>query len=236
MPNPEWWGGDGWTDLLGRFSKVLCKTKHAEEIFSRIKCQRGFSYDLVRTGFRSRDLFNSGVTRERKFLHVAGKGSTRGTEAVYTAWTHFGITVPLTILSANPLPKAANVTQLTRVSDEELAELMNNHLFHLCPSETEGWGHAIHEAMSVGSVIISTNAPPMNEWPLGFFVSPGSSFEHGLTRAWKVDGSGVWNAVQQVSAWHEDVLKVAKLEAYCAFHKEKRCFDAAMNALFGEKK
>jgi glycosyltransferase involved in cell wall biosynthesis len=49
--------------------------------------------------------------------------------------------------------------------------LQNTHAFHLCPSETEGYGHYIVEALSVGAVVVSVDAPPMNE-----LVTP----EHGI--------------------------------------------------------
>ena len=50
-----------------------------------------------------------------------------------------------------------------RLSEEEVLRLMNTHGVHLCPSRTEGFGHYIVEALSTGAVVVTTNAPPMNE-------------------------------------------------------------------------
>lgn len=50
-----------------------------------------------------------------------------------------------------------------RVSERELRYLQNSRGLHLCPSESEGFGHYIAEGMSAQSLTLVTDAPPMNE-------------------------------------------------------------------------
>jgi glycosyltransferase involved in cell wall biosynthesis len=58
----------------------------------------------------------------------------------------------------------ANIEMITeRVDEATLRRLQNESALYLCPSEAEGFGHIILEGLSVGGVVITTDAPPMNE-------------------------------------------------------------------------
>lgn len=158
IPNPEWWFAQ-WTGQAGQVEKFLCKTKHAEMIFS----QHGLP--TVYTGFLSRNLYNPHVMKKRAFLHIAGASKTKNTLAVYEAWRD--IDAPLYIISQSYwklLEPTKQIRIYRHLDDDALARLMNACWFHVCPSAYEGWGHYIHEGRSTGAIIITTNAEPMRQF------------------------------------------------------------------------
>lgn len=161
IPNPEWFKPE-YANHLGRLDRVLTKTRHAEAIFDALGCSTQF------TGFTSEDRLLADLPREPVFFHLAGRSGNKGTRPLIDLWLRQPTWPTLTIVQRDkllsPLPSAANLHFVTRyLPDAELRVLQNRHLFHLCPSETEGFGHHLVESMSVGAVILTTDAPPMNE-------------------------------------------------------------------------
>jgi glycosyltransferase involved in cell wall biosynthesis len=100
--------------------------------------------------------------------------------------------------------------------------LQNRHLFHLCPSEVEGFGHYLAEAMSVGAVVITTNGAPMNELvqpERGLLVAPVSRRSENLATRYGVDAAGIEQAVAQALAM-SDAQRVRTGEAARRFFLE----------------
>ncbi|HKT38005.1 MAG TPA: glycosyltransferase, partial [Ktedonobacterales bacterium] len=97
------------------------------------------------------------------------------------------------------------------MDDTTLQELQNSHWFHLCPSETEGYGHYLTEAMSVGAVVITLDAPPMNELvppDCGLLVPPSvKTGRQHLATTYFFDDHAMEAAVEQAMAMDEETLQ-----------------------------
>lgn len=166
IPNPEWFGPLQ-RRLLPRVDRVLCKTRHAVALFEGLGCEPAY------LGFTSADrrLPRAGPPAEGCF-HMAAGSREKGTAALVALWRRHPEWPRLTIAQhprlygggrADPidLPNVRHV--LEYLGDDDLRRLQNAHDLHLCPSEVEGFGHCIVEAMSCGAVVLTTDAPPMNE-------------------------------------------------------------------------
>jgi len=158
IPNPEWASPESLTHLPA-FELVWCKTREAHRLFGPLSEAARY------VGFESEDRYDPTIERTHEVLHVAGNNILKGTESVVEAWAqNHGTLPPLTIVGDVLAPRAiSGVTFLRDLPDEELRRLQNRCWIHLCPSEAEGWGHTIHEGLSVGARVIVTDAPPMSE-------------------------------------------------------------------------
>ncbi|RAP56872.1 glycosyltransferase [Oleiagrimonas sp. MCCC 1A03011] len=161
MPNPEWFLPRD-RRYLGDIDLVLAKTRHAERIFRRL------NKPVMYTGFTGRCRFDPEQPRKATFFHLAGRSHAKGTERLLALWRRHPEWPLLTVVqnprTARPGPPAANIHHhVGYIDDAELRRLQNTHRFHLCPSETEGFGHYIAEAMTVGALTVTVDAAPMNE-------------------------------------------------------------------------
>ncbi|MBB6188119.1 glycosyltransferase [Rhodanobacter sp. MP7CTX1] len=170
IPNPEWMSQRD-ERHLHQIDALLAKTRVAASIFQA----RGIRTLYI--GFRSTDCLISQVPRQPRFLHLAGASRMKGTRRLLALWRRHPEWPPLLVLQAPQTaqsipstPARDNVEHRIATLDDidEVRRLQNSHVFHLCLSEAEGWGHYIAEAMSCGAVVITCDVPPMNE-----MVRPG---------------------------------------------------------------
>jgi glycosyltransferase involved in cell wall biosynthesis len=178
LPHPEWFLPRD-MEALHRVDLVLAKTREAQRIFADKGCR------ALCIGFTSDDRLDASVPRERAFFHLAGASRTKNTRPLLALWRRHPEWPRLTVVQhpneANPGLPAANIEhRIDYLEDAELKRLQNAHRFHLCPSATEGFGHYIVEAMSVGAVVITLDAPPMNE-----MITP----ERGVLVPWSHTGT-----------------------------------------------
>lgn len=161
VPNPELWDR-GWDARLQRIERVLCKTHEAAVMFGTM-----YGWMKQRTtfvGWRSEELYDPSVTKERRFLHVGGPSDAfKGTDVLLEAWQEYDIPYPLTVVGSSRQCQARAVTMLPRMPRAAFVRELNRHAFHIVPSLCEGWCHASHEAAGVAAVLIATDAPPMSD-------------------------------------------------------------------------
>ena len=181
IPNQEWLREDTLANLE-RCQEVWCKTLYATELFR----QRGYKARYV--GFTSRDRFLPSVEKDYAcFIHIPGRSLLKGSTTLLSVWAQHPEWPTLTVVTSRRelLPFACkNIVLITAfLDDEALGQLMNRAGVHLCTSETEGFGHYLNEALSTQAVVITTDAPPMNELVTDTFGSL-VSFEKSSTQGW----------------------------------------------------
>lgn len=178
LPHPEWFLPRD-MEALDRIDLVLAKTREAQRIFAAQGCR------ALCIGFTSDDRRDAAVPRERAFFHLAGSSRTKNTGPLLALWRRHPEWPRLTVVQ-HPKEACAGASapniehRIGYLDDAELKRLQNAHRFHVCPSTTEGFGHYIVEAMSVGAVVISLDAPPMNE-----MIAP----ERGILVPWSRTGT-----------------------------------------------
>ncbi len=231
IPNQEWYCSS-YDPIIPHMTKILCKTRDAEAIFrNKLMVQ----YDRIEhIGFESRDRYQPLVTRKRKFLHVAGKSTFKNSEAVAYVFAKYFDTpwepennrelvfvgVHQNLLAAARDHK--NVRYIPQISDSGLEELMNECVFHILPSSAEGWGHAIHEGLSCGAVMITTDFPPMNEFSgASIFVKPQGITPCCAAKRAAVCAPELLEAVKKAWAMTDDQIFTASANARMYFANQR---------------
>lgn len=204
IPNPEWFREEQLEYLKG-IELVLCKTKSAEIAFQKL----GKSPQWI--GFLGEDHFGGAIAATKPLcaLHQVGRSELKGTRHVLEVWRRHPDWPTLTVLQREPATKSdcvessdSNIRFIReRVSDAELLVLQQEHSIHILPSEAEGYGQSLSESLSVGAVVITTDAPPMNEIVTGahgVVVSAGEGVPFKLGFRFQVDQLALEKAINNV--------------------------------------
>jgi len=157
IPNPEWFDPK-WMPKLKLFDRIFTKTLHATDIFKK------FHSNVEYSGFTSLDLYNDRIKKDKACFHLEGKSMLKNTVALVEAYKR-DRTLPVCYsVSQRTVGRFNNLIFAQRQSVDNLGVLLNACIIHICPSQYEGFGHYINEAMSCGAVVITTDVPPMNEF------------------------------------------------------------------------
>ncbi|MGH8182065.1 MAG: glycosyltransferase [Rhodanobacteraceae bacterium] len=239
LPHPEWLLPRD-VELLPRIDLVLAKTREAERIFTA--CGRRSTC----IGFTSDDRRDATVPRERAFFHLAGSSRTKNTEPLLALWHRHPEWPRLTVVQhpreAKPGAVAVNIDhRIGYLDDAALKHLQNAHRFHLCPSETEGFGHYIVEAMSAGAVVITLDAPPMNEMitpERGILIPHAGTGKQHLATTYYFDDAAMETTITRTLALDEDTCARMGAAARAWYEAERAAFpqrlDSALRELAAE--
>lgn len=193
IPNPEWCSR-GMRMALRGCDAVIAKTRDGERELSKLDLPVHY------IGWTSPDHMMD-LPRTKSIVHIAGNSPLKSTHAVVEAFRSLP-SLKCTVYWRRQLAgKPANVDHVSAyLSDEQMRAVINQNLIHVLPSQMEGFGHILNEAMSVGATVVTTNAPPMNT--LGtYHVKTTGSHPQNLAQIWHLDPTDLKRKILQ--AWEE---------------------------------
>jgi hypothetical protein len=236
IPNPEWFAAHDHRAGLRQFDLILCKTHDAVNIMTKLaECKPTVRY----IGFEAKDLYDPTIPRERKFLHVAGQSRYKNTMATTFSFARMmddeDVKPLLTIIGCYVDEYAfalgtKNIITHERVSDEELKQLMNSHLFHVMAAGYEGYGQSLHESLGVGAVLLTTNHPPMSEFngvPQDLLIPYQDTIPELAAMRARVVAAPIRDVVKKALRMKPERIEEIQREARAAFLADREAFRAA---------
>jgi hypothetical protein len=233
IPNQEWYYRT-WVPYLEDIDFIFVKTKYAEDLFRSLVSKRKEIVKMI--GWKSLDHESNKEQKDfSHFLHLCGRSKHKQTQLMIDYWEpdfpKLTIVYSPRDVSLKQREDLSNIEYITkRLTDEELTALMNKCGVHLCCSETEGYGHYIHEAKSCSAVVITTNAPPMKNYideSSGFLVkfSEKKALKKQLGSRYVIDKEDFQKTIRTVQNTDMKILKKMGNEARESYSKEARYFD-----------
>lgn len=236
VPNPEWMRGNTLKNIEA-VERVWCKTLHALGIYRA----RGLCAEYL--GFSSIDRYVDGVNKDyRSFIHVQGRSMQKGTLELLRIWVDQPGWPILNVVSRDKSLikyRRENIKFFfDYLSDDQLNFLMNASGVHVCVSTAEGFGHSINEALSCKSVVVITDAVPMNELVpdgVGYKVRTLGSDPLGWSMAHKIDEGHLKEVLEMVIFSDIDDFSRMGEAARVEFLRRQRDFEINLLRLLSDK-
>jgi hypothetical protein len=171
----------------------LCKSVYAQMLINKIAASVSLKCRALLTKHTTEEISPIHSKDYNLIVHFAGKSWLKNTTKVISTWLEnkgylqFGSPVLVItcrdrcLVDSDELLRelAVNFTEhrdgslrhitypniriYKTIPEEKYKHYLSTAGFFLCPSQVEGFGHYINEGRSSGAVVITTNAPPMNE-------------------------------------------------------------------------
>jgi glycosyltransferase involved in cell wall biosynthesis len=251
VPNVEWMSPlDEKVIASGSIDTVLLKTRYSGVVISALDGADRVKNGQLYTGWTSPDVGEAGAAERSwdRFLHISGKSKQKNGDAVVSVWMRNPDLPPMTLIAgvetavdlSMPLRASGNLeVVVSKLAEPKLRALQRSAGVHVCPSVVEGFGHTQNEARSAGAVLITTDAPPMNEMVNdgidGILVpvrSGGQEAFH-LAAGHRVTDDDLEASVRRVLAMSPDERAQMGRRARQRFEEDRQRFHAAMRELIG---
>ena len=205
IPNPEWLMQPA-VDSLSSFTEMWHKTHVSLATLAGLFPNLRHSY----IGFTSPEFSGNDPDFDR-FIHFKGVSVQKQTEIVLAAWRMHPEWPELSVQSYATDPAFLNFPEWLQcrnmrikyclMSAEEYRSEVTRAGVQLCPSSVEGFGHYLNEARSMGALVVTTDAPPMNELvddTCGVLITPVRTEQQNYATRHIIDVAGFEKAMQTV--------------------------------------
>jgi glycosyltransferase involved in cell wall biosynthesis len=205
IPNPEWLMPHV-VSSLSSFTEMWHKTHVSMATLAGLFPNLRHSY----IGFTSPEFSGKDPDFDR-FIHFKGVSVQKQTEIVLAAWRMHPEWPELSVQSYATDPAFLNFPEWLQcrnmrikyclMSAEEYRSEATRAGVHLCPSSVEGFGHYLNEARSMGALVVTTDAPPMNELvddTCGVLITPVRTEQQNYATRHIIDVAGFEKAMQTV--------------------------------------
>lgn len=160
--------------LKHKITDIIAKTQYTYELLNKYSELKDIK--IHKWNWNSFDRKVENVEKDyNQYLHLKGQSRFKQSQMLIDIWLKHP-EWPMLHIVHNGIPNVNGYLEIKKpivfdnitlyqykLEEKELNNLMNMCGVHICTSSIEGYGHYINEARSTGSVIISSDAKPMNE-------------------------------------------------------------------------